>query len=210
MDEDGLDPMITIGLTGGIGSGKSTVSAMLAQHGAHVLNADQVGHEAYLPGGPAWQGVVDAFGPEVVGPTGEIDRKRLGGIVFSDPAALARLNTIMHPVIYRMMEDLLAELRRREITVTVVEAALLLEAKWDVLVDRIWVTWAPADVVIDRLCRRNGVEPEEARRRMASQMPPQEKMRRAHVVIDTNCSLDELERHMAELWTGLTQGAHAQ
>lgn len=202
--------MITIGLTGGIGSGKSTVSAMLAHHGAYMLNADQVGHEAYLPGGPAWQDVADAFGPEVVGPTREIDRKQLGAIVFSDPAALARLNTIMHPVIYRMIEDRLADLRQQEIPVTVVEAALLLEARWDVLVDLIWVTWAPEDVVVDRLCRRNGVEPEEARRRMASQMPPQEKLRRAHAIIDTNCSLDDLERHMADLWTGLTQGVHAQ
>lgn len=207
---DDVDPMITIGLTGGIGSGKSTVSAMLAQRGAYVLSADQVGHEAYLPQGPAWQEVVAAFGPDILGPAGDIDRQRLGTIVFADPAALARLNAIMHPKMYRMMEERLAGLRMRAIPVAVVEAALLFEAKWTPLVDRIWVTWAPEAVVVERLCRRNNVEPEEARRRMASQMPPEEKVRQAHVVIDTNCSLEELERRVADLWAALPQGVHAR
>lgn len=202
--------MITIGLTGGIGSGKSTVSAMLANNGAHVLSADQVGHEAYLPHGPAWQEVVEAFGTDILGASGEIDRQRLGAIVFADPTALARLNAIMHPKMYRMMEERLAGLRLKDTAVAVLEAALLFEANWTPLVDRVWVTWSPEDVVVERLCRRNNVEPEEARRRMASQMPPEEKVRQAHVVIDTNCSLEELEGRVADLWAGLRQGVHAR
>ncbi len=97
--------MKVIGLTGGIGSGKSTVSQFLSELGANVLDADKVGHQCYQPGTEAWKDVVDAFGEEIVAPDGSIDRKKLGAIVFGDPEALIRLNQIMHPRMYDMMAD---------------------------------------------------------------------------------------------------------
>src|SRR3990170_4122158 len=113
--------MYVVGLTGGIGSGKSAVAEMLMEKGAVVLSADQVGHEVYRPGGPAWKEIVDAFGGEVVAADGTIDRKRLGAIVFADPETLKRLNAITHPRMKELMREKLAELKRRGVAVAVLE-----------------------------------------------------------------------------------------
>jgi dephospho-CoA kinase len=107
--------MYVIGLTGGIGSGKSTVAQVLEEQGARVLSADKIGHEVYNPGRPAWQEIVDVFGREVVADDGTIDRKKLGAIVFSDPKNLARLNSIVHPRMKGMMRERLAAMAREDV-----------------------------------------------------------------------------------------------
>lgn len=192
--------MYVIGLTGGIGSGKSTVAEVLRQKGAVVLGADEIGHQVYLPGTPAWQEIVEAFGHEVLAPDGTIDRRRLGALVFSDPQALERLNAITHPRMKEMMRQRLSELERQGVQVAVLEAALLLEAGWDDLADEVWATVAPPEVAARRTAERMGVSVEEALARLKAQMDNQERIRRADVVIDTDCSLEETRRRAEEAW----------
>ena len=119
--------MKVIGLTGGIGSGKSTVAQFLAEFGATVMELDKLGHEVLKPGGEVWESVVNEFGRDIVSPSGEIDRARLGKIVFNDPEALARLNRITHPVIDDMVKARLEEYRRQGVDEVVLEAAVLLD-----------------------------------------------------------------------------------
>src|SRR3972149_2485197 len=132
--------MYVIGLTGGIGSGKSTVARMLQQKGAKLLSADAVGHEVYEPGRAASPGIVGAFGRQIVGPDGKIDRKLLGPIVFSDPEQLRRLNAITHPRMKELMREKLEAERARGAPIAVLDAALLFAAGWDDLTDEVWVT----------------------------------------------------------------------
>ncbi|MDP6348100.1 MAG: dephospho-CoA kinase, partial [Dehalococcoidia bacterium] len=143
--------MLVIGLTGGIGSGKSTVSHILARLGARMVDADIVGHQVYEPGGPAYDDIINTFGREVVGPEGKIDRKRLAGIVFSKADSLEKLNDITHPRIRDAIAVILKEWRGEGTEIAVVEAAVLFEAKWTTLVDEIWATLSDESVVLDRL-----------------------------------------------------------
>ncbi|HEY41704.1 MAG TPA: dephospho-CoA kinase [Dehalococcoidia bacterium] len=195
--------MKVIGLTGGIGSGKSTVSRMLAELGAVVLDADKVGHEAYQPGTKVWNEVVAAFGQEVVAADGSVDRKKLGAIVFGDPAALERLNGIMHPRMHEMMADRIEEYRRQGVKVVVLEAAILLEAGWTPLVDEVWLTVASESAVVQRAKERTGLPEEQIRSRIRSQLSNEERKKQASVVISNDGSLDELRAKVAELWEGL-------
>jgi dephospho-CoA kinase len=194
--------MIVIGLTGGIGTGKSEVARILQELGAVVINADQVGHEAYQPHCETWQEVVRAFGEDILQPDGEIDRKKLGGIVFSDPEQLARLNRIMHPRMAKMVAEQIKRLGEQGTSVVVVEAAILFEAGWDTLVDEVWSTDSSEELVIGRLQARNGLSGEEARRRIGAQMSASERRRRSDVVIDNSRDVDDLERAVQLLWNG--------
>ena len=135
--------MVVIGLTGGIASGKSTVSQMLREKGATVIEADKVGHEVYQPGSPGWREVVATFGPTVVGEGGNIDRSSLGEIVFRDPEALRRLNAITHPRMKAIMAQQVQALKEKGTPVVVLEAAVLIEAEWLSLVDEVWLTALP-------------------------------------------------------------------
>ena len=148
--------MRAIGLTGGIASGKSLVTQQLAERGAAVIDADKVGHEAYRQGTDTFRAVVEAFGPDVVGPDGEIDRKALGGKVFADPEARRRLEEIVWPAMREMMEERLAELHAAGTDVAVLEAALLIEADWLPPVDEVWVVIASPETARQRLMERNG------------------------------------------------------
>jgi len=197
--------MFVIGLTGGIGSGKSTVSDMLRAKGAAVVYADLVGHEVYRPGTAVWDEVVAAFGREVLAASGEVDRRKLGSIVFADPEARRRLDAITHPPMRRLMAERLDELRRSAEggRVAVLEAALLIEAGWIDLTDEVWLTLAPPAVAAQRLMTRNGLSREEAEARIASQLSNAERLEHADVVIDTDCSLPEVARRVDELWEGL-------
>jgi len=195
--------MLVIGLTGGIGTGKSTVSDTLAKLGAVIINADQVGHQAFEPHTEVWRDVVLTFGKDIVRQNDEIDRRKLGEIVFNDPSALSRLNKIMHPRMYRMMRDKIEELRKQGVEVVVLEAAILIEAKWTSLVDTVWVTTAPEATVIQRLSNRDGLAEEQILARMQSQMPSEERAKYADVVINTDCTLEEVKEKVKELWNGL-------
>lgn len=195
--------MKVIGLTGGIGSGKSTVSQFLSELGANVLDADKVGHQCYQQGTEAWKDVVDAFGKEVVAPDGSIDRKKLGAIVFGDPEALIRLNQIMHPRMYDMMADQIEECRLGGVEVVVLEAAVLFEANWTPLVDEIWVTVASEPTVVQRVRERTGLPEEQIRSRIRSQLSNEERKEKADLVISNDGGLDELREKIEELWEGL-------
>ena len=143
--------MQVIGLTGGIGTGKSEVSRILGSMGAVVISADLLGHEAYKPYSRTWQKVVNAFGKQVIGPTGHVDRKRIAATIFSDPKARAKLNSIVHPQIAKIATERIEELRRQGVDIIVLEAAILIEAGWDSLVDEVWVTHATEQVVVEVL-----------------------------------------------------------
>jgi len=195
--------MKVIGLTGGIGSGKSTVSRFLAELGAVILDADKVGHEAFKPDTEIWRQVVAAFGSQILTPSGDIDREKLGEMVFGNPESLARLNQIMHPRMYEIVTAQLDDYRRQGIDVVVLEAPLLVEVGWASSVDEVWVTAASEATVLSRLEEQKGLSRQKALARIHSQLSLEERVRHADVVIDTDCDLDELRARVAELWRGL-------
>jgi dephospho-CoA kinase len=195
--------MKVIGLTGGIGSGKSTVSRILAELGAVVMDADKVGHQAYQPGTETWKDVVAAFGKEVVAADGSIDRRKLGAIVFGDPEALKRLNQIVHPRMYDMMAEQIEEYRQQGVNVVVLDAAILIEANWTPLVDEVWVTVASEPTVVRRVRERTGLPEEQIRSRIRSQLSNEERKKQASVVISNDGGLHELRAKVVELWEGL-------
>ncbi len=198
--------MLVIGLTGGIGTGKTEVSRLLQELGAEVINADQVGHEAYTPHSEAWEEVVKAFGDNILQENGEIDRRKLGSIVFADPENLATLNGIMHPRMAAIVREKLRGLETQGVEVAVVEAAVLFEASWDTLVNEVWTTESPEKFVVARLQERNGYEPDEIRKRIASQMSSDERSRRATEVVSNSGELPDLENTVKEIWERRVKG----
>ena len=182
--------MLTIGLTGGIASGKSTVARILQKHGSAIIEADLLAHEFLKPENPVSQKVVEEFGGEILGADGRIDRARLGEIVFGHPEKLARLNALIHPLVLREIERRLAELARPGgPSIAVVVAALHIEAGYAKKFDRLVVAWCRPEQQIDRLVAR-GLSHEQAAARVASQMPMEEKRRLADDVIDCSQTLE--------------------
>ncbi len=201
--------MKVIGLTGGIGSGKSTVAGFLRELGATVIDADRVWHEALKPDTDLGREVVAAFGRDILTPEGGIDRKRLGEVVFASPEALDRLNNIMHPRMYSMVKAQLEEYRRQGVGVVVLEAPLLIEVPLFMKpgepslsdeVDEVWVTLAPESTVLKRMKEKSGMPEEQTLARIRSQLSSEERKKHADVVIDTDCSLDELRDKVRALW----------
>jgi dephospho-CoA kinase len=193
-----------IGLTGGIGSGKSTVAAMLAERGAHVIDADRIGHESYRPGSEGFRRVVEAFGRGIVTGDGTIDRKALGAIVFADPAALARLNAIVHPLIGADVSERVAAARAADPrTPIVVEAAILLEAGWRRLIERLWVVSVRPETAIARVMASRGLARAEVERRIAAQTSDAERRRLADLVIENDGTPAELRARVEEAWRTL-------
>jgi dephospho-CoA kinase len=196
-----------IGLTGGIGAGKSTVTQMLEELGAVVLDADKVGHQIYLPELPAWREIVEAFGADILHPDRTIDRQALGKTVFADPEALRTLNRIVHPKMFERMTELIAELRARGgMKAIVVEAAILIEANWQALADQVWLVIASESVVIERLARQRSLSPEQVRSRLAAQLSNEERLKHAHVVIRNDGSLDDVRATVRQAWERLCRG----
>ncbi|MEW6142301.1 MAG: dephospho-CoA kinase [Chloroflexota bacterium] len=196
--------MIVIGLTGNIGTGKSTVSGILTGLGACVVDADRLGHEALRHGSSVWREIVATFGERVVGSDGEIDRKKLAEAAFSDPVALERLNQITHPRIVQMVKDAIELCRRQGVKVVVVEAPLLFEAEWTLsIVDQVWLTVASEETIIRRLTEQKGFKEEVVRERLKHQLPPDSKVKRAAVVINTDCGRKELESRVYDAWKKL-------
>jgi dephospho-CoA kinase len=205
--------MKVIGLTGGIASGKSTVARFLEELGAVIIDADKVGHEAFEPDTKSWRQVVDAFGQDILTPDGQVDRQKLGQIVFSDPEKLPRLNQIVHPRIYELVKARLKDYRRRGVKVVVLEMPLLVEVPLSMKpgqptltdeVDEVWVTVAPEAVVLKRLEKKTGHTEAHSRARIRSHLPSEEKLKHADVVIDTDCPLDELKDRVSRLWEKLS------
>ncbi|MGQ4807623.1 Dephospho-CoA kinase [Candidatus Entotheonellaceae bacterium PAL068K] len=197
-----------IGVTGGIGSGKSTASNMLGELGAEVIDADKVGHQIYLPDTPAWREIIAAFGPDVVAPDRSIDRAKLGPIVFADPQALATLNNITHGKIYAFIQGQIDYIRQKQMAeVVVVEAAILLEAGWQSLVEHLWVIAASVDIAIERLQTYKNITAEQARARIAAQISNQERIAQADTVIWNNDGLAELRQAVQQEWQSLLNPA---
>ena len=198
--------MKVIGLTGGIGVGKSTVLAVLHDLGARVVEADQVLHGVYRRGTEGWRRAVELFGEGVLNAGGEIDRRRLGETVFADPKALAELNAAVHPLGHEVVEAQLRQLESERASVTVLEAPLLLEAGWDDLVSEVWVVTAPPEQAADRLQRQRGLSNAQVRQRMDAQASQEWKLQRADVVIENDGDLDSLRQRVRSLWQDRTSG----
>ena len=193
--------LFTIGLTGGIASGKSTAARHLGQLGAHVIDADRLGHRAYEPDTAAFKQVVDAFGDAVVAADGTIDRRALGSKVFGHPGELKKLTGIVWPEI-RRLADLEIEAQRtlRPDAVVVLEAAVMVEAGWQRSLDEVWVVAVEPEVAIERAMARDGLTAEEVRSRLAAQTGNAERRRHAAVVIDNSAGLDELRAQLDRQW----------
>ena len=192
--------MLRIGLTGGIGSGKSAASGILGTLGAGLIDADLVGHASYRSGTEGFEKVTKAFGNDLIGDDGEIDRKKLGPIVFSEPDNLKKLNAILHPIIYSMIKTELTNMENSGEQVAVVEAAILIEANWQDLFDELWVVDADKEEVIRRLIDRNNLTRDQALERIESQMDRVERNGYADAVIENNGGLLELENNISRLW----------
>ena len=176
-----------IGLTGGIASGKSTAARHLAALGAHVIDADRLGHRAYEPGTGAHQAVIDAFGPDVRADDGTIDRKALGGKVFGDPAQLKRLTDIVWPEIRRLaQEDIAAAQAENPGAVVFLEAAVLLEAGWQNGLDETWVVVVDRDTAVQRAMARDGLDAAAVQSRIDAQLSNEQRLAHATVVVDNS------------------------
>lgn len=195
--------MKVIGLTGGIGSGKSTAAHFLAELGAEVIDLDKAGHEALKKGGLVYNQAVKEFGEGILDYDGEIDRTRLGRIVFKDREALERLNTIIHPAIDKVVENKVNESRRKGIKVVVLEAAAMLEAEKTWQVDEVWVTKSSKKTVLNRLKERSGYTEAEAKRRIKAQMTNAERIKQADIVINNDGTPEELKARIKAEWAKL-------
>jgi dephospho-CoA kinase len=204
--------MLRIGLTGGIGSGKSEVSRRLAARGAVLIDADVAAREVVAPGTPALAQIAEAFGPGVLGPDGALDRERLGAIVFRDPALRAKLNAIVHPLVRDWMT--VAERAAAEAAaatgrdlIVVHDVPLLAESRRADGFDLVIVVDVPPELQVERLVRQRGMTPDQARARMAAQASRDQRLAIAGLVIDNSGSLDDLDRRVAEVWADLQRRA---
>ena len=199
--------MQTIGLTGSIASGKSTAARYLAGRGAHLIDADRLGHCTYEPGTAAYRAILDAFGREVVGDDGRVDRRALADRVFGGREALGRLTAIVWPEIRRLAEEQLAALRAADPGgIVVLEAAVLLEAGWEDLVDEVWVLLTDPETALQRALLRGGSDEADRRRRIEAQLSNEERARRAHVVVENNGDEALLARRLDAEWERVAAG----
>ena len=201
--------MLLVGLTGGIGSGKSTVARMLAARGAVVLDADAFARDAVAAGTPGFRAVVERFGAEVVGPQGELDRGALASIVFADDEARRDLEAIVHPEVRRrLLRGIEAHADADDILV--IDSPLLVEAGQGGSVQLLVVVTAPEEAQLDRLATGRGMSERDVRARMAAQMPLEEKAAKADVVLDNGGDLLDLERQVERLWRDLETRVRAR
>ena len=181
-----------VGLTGGIASGKSAATRQLAELGCRVVDADVLAREVVAPGEPAWRAIVEEFGRDVLGPDGRLDRKRLGAVVFADPARRKVLEAITHPAIMARRQAILDAWAAEGFDgVVVLDIPLLIEVGAAAHVDRVVLVYAEREVQVERLRSRDGFDRAEAERRLASQMPLAEKVRHAHFVVDNSGTPEE-------------------
>ena len=191
--------MKVLGLTGGIGSGKSMVLSMFANLGAEVIDADQLAREVVEPGQPALEEIATAFGRDMLMPDGRLDRGKLARIIFADPVARARLNAITHPRIQERMATEMA-LRGSRPGLLIVDIPLLYENDRSDTVESVIVVWVDAKTQLRRLTERDGLTPDEARQRIAAQMPLDEKRARADLVVDNSGSRENTRRQVEVIY----------
>lgn len=191
-----------IGVTGNIASGKSVVRQYLENAGALTLDADLIAQDTYLPGQPAWQPITNRFGEDLRGLDGQINRSRLGRIVFSDPEGLADLEQIVHPLVWQRLDELLDQART---PIVVVEAIKLINSHFAEVCDEIWVVTSPAEVRIQRLMETRGLSEQDARTRVESQEPEAEKTKHATRLIATDGSFRQIYEQVADHLAAIEQ-----
>jgi len=199
--------MLLVGLTGNIGSGKSTVAQMLSERGATIIDADVLARRAVEAGTPAFAKIVARWGSSILAPDGHLDRAALRRVVFADHAQLEELNQIVHPEVERLRARLIDQAKRRGDRVVVCDIPLLFERKMTDLFDRIVLVDAPRPVRLERLVRERGLKETEAMDMIVAQMPAELKRARADFVIDNVGTLTQLDARVAEVWGALEQAA---
>jgi dephospho-CoA kinase len=200
--------MLLVGLTGGLGTGKSTVARMLEKRGAVVFDADVLARQAVAPGTPGFDQVVERFGPNVLAPGGGLDREALASIVFSDPAARRDLEGIVHPEVRRMFAEGCEEYRDSD-RVVVFSAPLLVETGMDTAFDLLIVVSAPVATQIERLMRDRGMAERDVQARIAAQLPVEAKAEVADILVDNEGTLEDLEHRVELVWRDLDAQARA-
>ena len=200
--------MLKVGLTGGLATGKTYVAGLLAKLGCYVIYADRLGHEVLLPGGEAYDDVVAEFGSEIVAADGTIDRKTLGSVVFSNPDRLEVLNALVHPHVFRRQNEFFdTEARKDAHAVVVSEAAIMIETGSHKRYDRLILTVCPPELQIQRYVEREGATEDEARERLARQIPLDDKKKFADYIIDTSGAKAETERQVRQIYLQLRKEA---
>ena len=196
--------MLNVGLTGGVASGKSTVARMLAEKGAELIDFDEMAHAVQDPEGPVWREIIRHFGEEILHEDLSIDRRKLGETVFADRTKRELLNRLVHPAIFAEWQRRLAEIRaRRADAIVVSDIPLLIEAGMKGMVDLVLLVYIAPEEQIRRVMARDGFNREEAERRLAAQMPIEEKLRSADIVIRNGGSPEETRRAVCRVWTEL-------
>ncbi len=202
--------MIKIGLTGGIGSGKTEVARSLGELGAAIIDVDRLAHIGYLPGTAAYDDIVRQFGTGILGDSDVIDRQALGGVVFANPEKRRALENIIWPVMRQALENWIQQEADRGADALVIDAAVLFEAGWDDLVDQIWLVEAPEDTVLHRLRERTGLDEQGIRERIDAQMSDRERADKAGsaaatvVRIANDSDMEELEIRAGAAWRKLS------
>jgi dephospho-CoA kinase len=189
-----------IGLTGGIGSGKSTVSQYLSELGATIVDADKIGHEIYQPNTAVWQQLIETFGKQILTPDNTVDRKKLGEIVFGNPELLKKLDNLVLPAMFQIAKKKIESACKQGVRVVILDAPTLFEAKWDSLVEEVWVVVADEAIVIKRAMARTSLPEAQIRSRINAQMSNDQKIKRSNVVIHNNGSIKELREKVKVLW----------
>lgn len=197
--------MITIAVTGGIGAGKSETIDILRKLGASTISADQLGHEAYAQGTPGHADMVEAFGEEIVDENGEIDRQSVGAIVFNDDTKRKTLESIVWHRISDMLEKVISQNRDNNTAVTAIEAAVLFEAGWDYLAERVWTVESSYHQRLARIVEKTGMDECAVRKRMDAQLAPEIRIERADETIFNDGDLAALEQNVNELWEATTK-----
>ena len=203
--------MLSVGLTGGIGSGKSTVASIFASLGAAIINSDNIGRDLMQPGNVVFDRILSGFGKEVLNADGRLNRAKLADIVFNDLDKLKHLNAIVHAPVLREISRLQQLHRKNDPNaICVVESAVLFEANQNRRFDKIVVTWCRPEQQVERFAAQSKFSVEDIRKRMAAQMPGEEKKRLADFVIDTSGSLDETERQVCRVYEQLRAATSTQ
>ena len=198
--------MLKAGLTGGLATGKTYVAGLLEKLGCYVIHADRLGHEVLLPGAEAYDDVVAEFGSGIVAADGTIDRKALGSVVFSNPGRLEALNALVHPHVFRRQNEFFDAVARKDAQAIVVsEAAIMIETGSYKRYDRLILTVCPPEVQIRRFVEREGARDEEARERLARQMPLDDKKKFADYIIDTSGTKADTEQQVRQVYLQLTK-----
>lgn len=195
--------MLVIGLTGGIGTGKTEVARVLRELGAVVIESDKVAHLSYVPGTKAHKAIVSIFGNEILDEAGFVDRKSLGKIVFSDDSRRNELEAIVWPAARMWIEARLAEEEKQESRVVVIEVPKLYEAGWDQIMDVVWTVESPEGEINKRLERRSGFSETEVNARVTAQTTRAERVDKADRVIDNNTTLEDLRNQITAIWDSI-------